>query len=119
MKAWATLAGLLLCASMASADVCRTAIVNREGTSGADITVANSAITVLAANGQRCRALIFNNATAANTMRCASNVTPTTTVGYLIPGGATLEVYTGVRERWQCIRVTAGSATVSTLEEVP
>lgn len=121
-KVWGLVALLVasLWGSSVVAEPCPTAVVNRLGSSNADITVSTTAVTVLSRNDSRCRALIFNNATAANAMRCApSGVTPTSTVGYLIPGGATLTLDVGSQQAWQCIRAAAADATVSTLEAVP
>lgn len=114
-----SLVALCLLTIPAYAQTCHKAVLNRQGSSGADITVSTSAVTVLAANTERCRAIIFNNAAAANTMRCHTTLTPTNTVGYLIPGGASLEIFLGAKQQWQCIRAAAADATVSTLEEVP
>lgn len=114
---------LLLCilgvGQAVSGPECHTVMVNRNGASQADITVSTSAVTIVPANSNRCNLIITNTAVTANTIRCAPNVTPTSTVGYLLAGGATLTLTYEGQQAWQCIRAAAADATVSVIEGLP
>ena len=106
---------------------CPTRIVNASGVANAAIAVTNAAaVTVLpavasTASGEgRCGALIHNESGGADTRCAPSGVTPTTGaagVGILIPAGMSLQLGSFSEASWSCIATTAGTATISTVEE--
>lgn len=103
-----------------SSDPCRNVGINLQGASNADITADNTAggVLVMAANVQRCGALITNS--SANDMRCArTGVTASSTVGYFVRANTTLELGPEGKDAWRCIRTGGSSATVSVLEKIP
>ena len=101
-----------------STAACKTVTVNAQGTGSADITVGAAAVTVMAASTTRCGAAIKN--TSANEMRCTpSGVTPTSTVGFAVAGGETLNLGLESQQAWSCIRTGASSATASVGEATP
>lgn len=111
--------GIFLMAAGAHAQdkACNETITNPSGTAGADVTVDGTARVVipLTTVGSCCAALIYNN--SANGMRCASDVTPTATVGYPVAAGASLPIGPECYHQWKCIETTASAAAASVLIE--
>lgn len=97
--------------------LCTITKVNLQGASSADITVDATAggVTVLAADSNRCEALIQNSGAAA--MRCApTTITVTSTVGFYVPAAGTLALGVEGQQAWKCIRTTGSSTTASVAE---
>lgn len=99
---------------------CKKVTVNDQGSGNADITVDATAggVSVMAANSQRCGALLTNS--SANDMRCGpTTITVTSTVGYYVKGNTTLELGLEGQQAWRCIRTGGSSATASVAEATP
>lgn len=96
---------------------CKTLVTNAKGAANAPIAVTNSATTVADAFATRCGILIINESGGGD-MRCTTGaVTPTTTVGFLVAAGQSVNVGLPAQEQVRCIRTGATNATVSVIEE--
>lgn len=110
----------------ASEPVCVSRRVNHKGSSGAGITVDNTAggVVVAEANSSRCHLWIVNE--TANAMRCAPStgkyaMTVSSTEGFLWPANTGPFPIPGAyaQDEWKCIRTGGSSATASVLETLP
>jgi len=106
---------------------CKTAVVNAQGTAGADITVNNTqfGVVVMTALKTRCGAIIRNvDRDSGDDIRCApSSMEVTATQGKTIFGGLTPpdELVLGKegQQQWNCIRTTSDSVLVQVQEARP
>jgi hypothetical protein len=112
------LALLLLLPVLAQAQCTKTK-TNVQGSSGADVTVSSTAVTVAAANTSRCSLLIYNN--SANDMRCApqSDRTPTSSAGQIIASKQWFKMDKEGQDLWACIRTGSSDAAATVTEALP
>ena len=95
---------------------CKTTVVNSVN-SGQDITVDSTAggVVVMGSLSTRCGATILNSGTA--NMRCAQGtITVTSTVGFLIAAGGSLNLGFEGQQGWKCIRTTGTDTAASVIE---
>src|SRR5262245_24473478 len=102
---------------------CLTVTMNSQGSSGADITIDNTAggVSVMLASTTRCAALIRNS--GSNQMRCGptSQTLTATAYGIVVDAGQalTLGPYGEVSQAWKCIRTGGSSTTANIAESTP
>lgn len=125
MKYIIAIAGLvLLLSGSAGAQnlACSKTRINTSGTAGADITVDGTAggVTVMPALDSRCGAIIQNNGTGTQAMRCGpSTVTVSSTVGWYIEAGKSLILGNEGQQVWKCIKTTGDNAAANVIEAIP
>jgi len=93
---------------------CMYTTFNSQGTSGADVTVSNTAIIVIAAYAYNCDAVIKN--TSANDMRCGGSDVTSSAKGVVVKALETLVLADESRRPWYCIRTGSSDATANTAE---
>lgn len=124
LKPILAIAALMLLPSLAQAQniACSKTRVNQSGTAGADITVDGTAggVTVMPVLDSRCGAIIKNNGTGTQAMRCGpSTMTVTSSVGFLLNAGDSLTLGNEGQQLWKCIKSTGDNTAANVIEAIP